>query len=145
MHGVLEYCYIQMGSREYLHGMGFQHGLCSTVAVGCLLCHGSVSVSIYCAPTSSHPHRHRSFSMARWTCHQWLIFEFYISSTLYQVSSLLDASLCQLPWVQPILHLHPLQGPLPAPCPESSFREPRVPISLIRGEKAPSYPDSFRM
>lgn len=102
---------------------------------------------IYCAPTSSYPCWHRSFSMTRgdlWGSYILsFIFEFYIFSTLYQVSSLLDASLCQLPWVQPILHLHPLQGPLPAPCHESSYQELRVPISLIRGEKAPSYLDSW--
>lgn len=49
------------------------------------------------------------------------MFAFSLSSPLYQVSSLLAASLCQLPWGQPILHLHPPQGPLPAPCPESSY------------------------
>lgn len=73
-----------------------------------------------------------------------LLFAFSpISPSLYQVSSLLDASLCQLPWVQ--LILHPPQGPLPAPCPESSYFELRVPISLLKEEKVPSCPDSFRM
>lgn len=50
-----------------------------------------------------------------------LCLHFTLSSPLCQVSSLLAASLCQLPWGQPILYLHPPQGPLPAPCPESSY------------------------
>jgi hypothetical protein len=92
--GGLEDCYIKMDSRVCLQGMGSQHGLCSMVAMGCLLCHRSVS--IYCAPTSSYPQRHRSFSLVRGTCPCFVgvphsLVYFLILHLLYPLSGILFA------------------------------------------------------